>query len=57
MSYSSTDVANECQISPLNESSDTFGDNTSYKLPNAIKALYTRRDTETVIVEQYLSEQ
>ena len=27
MSYSSTDVANECQLSPLTESSDSFGDN------------------------------
>ena len=32
LSYSSTHVANECQISPLTELSDSFGDNTSYKL-------------------------
>ena len=53
MSYSSTDVANECQISPLTESSDSFGDNASYMLPSAIKTLYTRRgsDCKTTLSE------
>ena len=50
MSYSSTDVVNECQISRLTDSSDSFGDNTSYKLPSAIKH---HIQSETVTVKQH----
>jgi len=45
MSYSSTDVAHECQISRLSRPT-FFSDNTSHKLPSAMKALYTRRDSD-----------
>ena len=45
-SYSSTDAANECQISPLTELSDSFGDSTSYNpLWISGSKCISRRDT------------
>ena len=46
MSYSSTDVANKCQISPVTELSDSFANGISYLLPSVIKTLYTTRDSD-----------
>ena len=53
MSYSSTDVANKCQISPVTELSDSFRNGISYLLPSVIKTLYTRQDSD--LKQHYLN--